>query len=124
VAEAVLAEVADGIGIITINRPEARNAVNEAVARSIAAHIDEFDTRSDVTSLIITGAGGTFCAGMDLKASRPGRTWRDAFVGDPVNGVGALRIPARAVTVARGRLGSCPTASCETFLASRASRPG
>ena len=65
-AETVLAEVADGIGIITINRPEARNAVNEAAARGIAAHIDEFDARSDVTSLIITGAGGTFSAGMDL----------------------------------------------------------
>ncbi len=36
-ADAVTVEVADGIGIITINRPEARNAVNEAVARSVAA---------------------------------------------------------------------------------------
>jgi enoyl-CoA hydratase len=67
VADAVLVEVADGIGIITINRPEARNAVNEAVARGMAAAIDEFDSRRDITSLIITGAGGTFCAGMDLK---------------------------------------------------------
>jgi enoyl-CoA hydratase len=67
VADAVLAEVAGGIGIITINRPEARNAVNEAVARGVAAAIDEFDSRRDITSLIITGAGGTFCAGMDLK---------------------------------------------------------
>jgi enoyl-CoA hydratase len=67
VAEAVLADVADGIAIITINRPEARNAVNEAVARGIAAAIDEFDSRRDITSLILTGAGGTFCAGMDLK---------------------------------------------------------
>jgi enoyl-CoA hydratase len=67
VADAVLAEVADGIGIITINRPEARNAVNEAVASGIAAAIDELDARRDITSLILTGAGGTFCAGMDLK---------------------------------------------------------
>ena len=67
-ADAVLAEVADGIGIITINRPEARNAVNEAVARGIAAAIDEFDSRRDITTLILTGAGGTFSAGMDLKA--------------------------------------------------------
>jgi enoyl-CoA hydratase len=67
VADAVSVEVADGIGIITINRPEARNAVNEAVARGMAAAIDEFDSRRDITSLIITGAGGTFCAGMDLK---------------------------------------------------------
>src|SRR5262249_61806149 len=67
VAEAVLAEMADGIGIITINRPEARNAVNEAVARGVAAAIDEFDSRRDIAVLILTGAGGTFSAGMDLK---------------------------------------------------------
>jgi enoyl-CoA hydratase len=72
VPDAVLAEVADGIGIITINRPEARNAVNEAVARGIAAAIDDLDSRTDVTSLIITGAGGTFCAGMDLKGFAAG----------------------------------------------------
>ena len=68
----VLVEVADGVAVITINRPQARNAVNEAVARSIAAAIDDFDSRSDVTSLIITGAGGTFCAGMDLKGFAAG----------------------------------------------------
>jgi enoyl-CoA hydratase len=67
VADAVLAEVADGIGIITINRPGARNAVNEAAARGVAAAIDEFDARRDITALILTGAGGTFSAGMDLK---------------------------------------------------------
>ena len=66
-ADAVSVEVADGIGIITINRPEARNAVNEAVARGIAAALDDFDARRDITTLILTGAGGTFCAGMDLK---------------------------------------------------------
>ena len=71
-ADAVSVEVADGIGIITINRPGARNAVNEEVARSIAAALDDFDSRSDVTSLIITGAGGTFCAGMDLKGFAAG----------------------------------------------------
>ena len=62
----VSVETADGIGIITINRPEARNAVNEAVARGVAAALDDLDARRDVTSLILTGAGGTFCAGMDL----------------------------------------------------------
>jgi enoyl-CoA hydratase len=72
VAQAVLTEVTDGIGIITINRPEARNAVNEAVARDIAAAIDDFDSRRDITSLILTGAGGTFSAGMDLKGFAAG----------------------------------------------------
>jgi len=66
-AEAVLTEVDGGIAVITINRPEARNAVNGAVARGIAAAVDDFDSRPDVRVLVLTGAGGTFSAGMDLK---------------------------------------------------------
>ncbi len=66
-ADAVLTEVDGAIAVITINRPEARNAVNGEVARGIAAAVDEFDGASDVRVLIITGAGGTFSAGMDLK---------------------------------------------------------
>ena len=65
--EAVLTEVSDGVAVITINRPEARNAVNGDVARGIAAAVDEFDTSKDVQVLVLTGAGGTFSAGMDLK---------------------------------------------------------
>src|SRR4029077_12982480 len=62
--EAVLAEVSDGVAVITINRPEARNAVNGDVARGIAAAVDEFDASKDVQVLVLTGAGGTFSAGM------------------------------------------------------------
>jgi enoyl-CoA hydratase len=67
VADEVLIEVDDGIAVITINRPEVRNAVNGAVSAGIAGAIDDLDTRKDVRVLILTGAGGTFCAGMDLK---------------------------------------------------------
>jgi enoyl-CoA hydratase len=66
-SEAVLTEVDGGVAVITINRPEAKNAVNSAVANGIAAALDEFDARKDVSVLVLTGAGGTFCAGMDLK---------------------------------------------------------
>ena len=66
-ADAVSVEVDGGVAVITINRPEARNAVNEAVARGVAAALDELDPRPDVAALVLTGAGGTFCAGMDLK---------------------------------------------------------
>jgi enoyl-CoA hydratase len=66
-SEPVLTDVSDGIAVITINRPEARNAVNGAVARAMAAAFDDLDSRADVRVLILTGAGGTFSAGMDLK---------------------------------------------------------
>jgi enoyl-CoA hydratase len=65
--DAVLTEVADGVAVITINRPRARNAVNGAVARGIAGALAELDARADVSVYVLTGAGGTFCAGMDLK---------------------------------------------------------
>jgi enoyl-CoA hydratase len=66
-AEAVRTEVDAGVAVITIDRPQARNAVNGDVARGIAAAIEEFDGRADVRVLVLTGAGGTFSSGMDLK---------------------------------------------------------
>jgi len=64
---AVLTDVSGGVAVITINRPEARNAVNGEVARGIAEAVAELDASKDVQVLILTGAGGTFSAGMDLK---------------------------------------------------------
>lgn len=66
--DVVLVEHRDGAAIITINRPAARNAVNRAVTDAAAAAIDELEARPDLTVGIITGAGGFFSAGMDLKA--------------------------------------------------------
>jgi enoyl-CoA hydratase len=67
VSDEVLVEVEGGIAVITINRPRARNAVNGAVARGVVAALDELEERKDVSAYVLTGAGGTFSAGMDLK---------------------------------------------------------
>ncbi len=67
-SEAVLTEAADGVLLITLNRPEARNAVNAAVAEGVAAALDRLDGDDDLRVAILTGAGSSFCAGMDLKA--------------------------------------------------------
>jgi enoyl-CoA hydratase len=66
--EAILTETRDGVLIITINRPDARNAVNGAVASGMAAALDRLDAEDDLRVGVITGAGGYFSAGMDLKA--------------------------------------------------------
>ena len=72
----VLVEHQDGMVIITINRPQARNAVNRAVSYGVCAAIDELDARDDLRVGILTGAGGTFCSGMDLKAFLRGEVTR------------------------------------------------
>ncbi len=66
-SEEVLTQVEDGILIVTINRPEAKNAMNKAAAEGIAAAMDRLDADDDLRVAILTGAGGTFCSGMDLK---------------------------------------------------------
>jgi enoyl-CoA hydratase len=67
-APAVRTERRDSTLIITIDRPEVRNAVNAAVAAGIAGALDELDSDDSLSVGILTGAGGFFCAGMDLGA--------------------------------------------------------
>ena len=70
----VLVDIADGIMTVTLNRPEARNAANKALAEGVSAAMDELESNDDVRVAILTGAGGTFCSGMDLKAFVSGET--------------------------------------------------
>ena len=72
----VLVDYSDAMVIITINRPEQKNAVNRAVSYGVCAAVDELDARDDLRVGILTGAGGTFCSGMDLKAFLRGEVTR------------------------------------------------
>jgi enoyl-CoA hydratase/carnithine racemase len=67
-APVVLAERREGVLLITINRPEVRNAVNAAVAAGVAGALEELDGDDSLSVGVLTGAGGFFCAGMDLGA--------------------------------------------------------
>src|SRR5271163_4368951 len=67
-SEAVLTERRGNVLLITIDRPEVRNAVNAAVAEGIAGALDQLDGDDTLSVGILTGAGGYFCAGMDLGA--------------------------------------------------------
>lgn len=66
--ESVLVEKRGRILIVTINRPKAKNAIDATVSHALADAMDQLDGDPELSVGIITGAGGSFCAGMDLKA--------------------------------------------------------
>jgi len=61
------------VGIIRLNRPEARNAVNGELANGVEAALDEFEADDGIQAVILTGNGPTFCAGADLKLVAVGK---------------------------------------------------
>ena len=67
-SDAATTEVSNGVMTIPINRPEAKNAVNRALAQAIDDAVEELDRNDDLRVGILTGANNTFCSGMDLKA--------------------------------------------------------
>ncbi|SHK52653.1 short chain enoyl-CoA hydratase [Pseudonocardia thermophila] len=67
-AGALQVEREDGIVVLTVNRPERRNAIDLPTARAIATVLDEVDADPQARVIVLTGAGGTFSAGMDLRA--------------------------------------------------------
>jgi enoyl-CoA hydratase len=84
-ADDVLVERRGAVLVITINRPEAKNALNAAVAAGIRDAVDELDDSDDLRAAVLTGAGGVFSAGMDLKAFLVGET--PAFPGRGLCGI-------------------------------------
>ena len=70
----VLTERHDGVLTITINRPRQKNAISREVAVQVAAALDLLDSDPSLSVGVLTGAGGTFSAGMDLKAFANGQT--------------------------------------------------
>ena len=61
------AEVSQGVMTITLNRPERRNAMSSAMLKGLVASLADAETASDVGAVLLTGAGGAFCAGGDVK---------------------------------------------------------
>lgn len=68
----IVLETLDGVALITIDRRERRNAIDRPAAEALAAALDELDARDDLVAGVLTGAGSSFSAGMDLKALAAG----------------------------------------------------
>jgi len=65
--DAVLATIADGVGVVTLNRPERRNALSTVMVAALARVLAEFELDDEVGCVVVTGAGGAFCSGGDVK---------------------------------------------------------
>jgi enoyl-CoA hydratase len=121
----VLTERRGGVLLVTLNRPDARNAVNTALAEGIAAALDDLDADSELTVGVLTGAGKGFSAGMDLKAFVAGeRPW----VGDR-GFAGIVQRSARKPLIAAvegfAMAGGLEIAlACDLVVASREARLG
>ncbi len=79
-------ELIGRVAVLTLNRPEARNAINAEVANAMEASLDRLEADDEVFAAIVTGAGPVFCAGADLKAIAAGdaaglSTARGGFAG-------------------------------------------
>jgi enoyl-CoA hydratase len=121
----LLVEIRDQVMVMTLNRPQVRNAADFELATAMAQAIDELESRDDLRLGVITGAGGNFCTGMDLKGFLKGS--RPSIPGRGFCGV--AEAPPRKVLIAAvegyALAGGFELAlSCDLIVASREARFG
>lgn len=124
-ADELLVERRGALLVMTLNRPERRNAVNRALSLAMAAALDLLDGDAALRAGIVTGAGGHFCSGMDLKAFVDGE--RPEIVGRGFAGVTEAPPAKPLIAAVEGYAfaGGCELAlACDLIVAGDGARFG
>jgi enoyl-CoA hydratase len=119
--ETILIERRDRVGIITLNRPEALNALNSQVMGEVTTAAAEFDADEGIGAIVITGAGGkAFAAGADIKEMAE-LSFADVYNADFFSGwsrLAAIRTPTIAAVAGYALGGGCELAMmCDVLIA-------
>jgi enoyl-CoA hydratase len=124
-SDEILVERDGRVLIVRMNRPEARNAIDIAMSQQLAAAVDQLDADPDLSVAVLTGEGGTFCAGMDLKAFLRGE--RPSIPGRGLGGMTQTppRKPIIAAIEGWALAGGCELAlSCDLITAGEGAKFG
>ncbi|WP_329530342.1 crotonase/enoyl-CoA hydratase family protein [Streptomyces sp. NBC_01450] len=124
-APEVLVDAYDRVLVISLNRPEQKNAMTLAAAHLVAEAVDRLDDSPDLSVAVLTGAGGTFCAGMDLKRFALGE--RPALPGRGFGGLVEAPPEKPIIAAVEGWAlgGGCELAlACDLVVAARGARLG
>ncbi|MFD5764757.1 enoyl-CoA hydratase [Streptomyces sp. NPDC127049] len=125
--ETILLERKGRVALLTLNRPEALNALNLRLMTEVVAATEELDRDPEVGCIVITGSARAFAAGADIKEMRP-RSYMDMYLSDWFTAwdrVGQLRTPTVAAVAGYALGGGCELAMlCDVLLAADTAKFG
>jgi enoyl-CoA hydratase len=116
------------VGIITLDRPDALNALSDHLMQELAHALKEFETNDEIGAIIITGSSKAFAAGADIKGMVD-RTYMDAYLGEFIgqhwHGVANCRKPIIAAVAGYALGGGCELAMmCDIVIAAETAKFG
>ena len=121
----IIAEQRDNVGLITINRPNALNALSHPLMDELAQALDEFEADPEIGALVLTGSDKAFAAGADIKEMQ-NKTWPGIYLEDfikPWERLGQCRKPVIAAVTGYALGGGCEIAMmCDFILADETAR--
>jgi enoyl-CoA hydratase len=125
--ETIIAEVRGKVGLITLNRPKALNALNSKVLTELVEALGAFDGNAAIGAIVVTGSEKAFAAGADIKEMQS-KSYVEAFLGDFFSGwddVGRVRKPIIAAVAGYALGGGCELAMmCDFIIAADNARFG